>query len=274
MILFVVGFGFAEGQAEGVRVAQSGSMDLEDGFYFAQQDSFSHGWKSVVTFEVNNGRIQNVEWDAANVKAGPGKDLLSQRGEYGMVANSGATVSWHEQANRMEQWLERTQNPRQLSVNSEGVTDAVSGVSITVSEFKELALQAAENGPVGRGQYEDGYYRAENPSFSHGWKDVAKLTVMGGRIVAAHWTALAEGGGEDKYTASENGNYGMVANSGATVHWYEQADKAAQLLLERQDPAAVPVNNDGTTDAVSGVSITVGGFFELAEKALDQGPEN
>jgi major membrane immunogen (membrane-anchored lipoprotein) len=97
--------------------------------------------------------------------------------------------------------------------------------------------------------------------------------VLGGRIVSAHWTALPEEGNKDKYQASVDGDYGMVANSDAQSRWYKQADQAADRLIRTQDPAAVSVSSDGSTDAISGVSITVGSFYELAEEALEQGPE-
>lgn len=39
-------------------------------------------------------------------------------------------------------------------------------------------------------------------------------------------------------------------------------------LIAKQDPAAIPVKDDGTQDAISGVSIHVNGFVKLAEEAL------
>lgn len=265
ILLFLIG-------GASLLTAQSGN--LQDGFYFAQADEFSNGWKYVVMFDVRNGRITNVDWDGANERSGPSKDVVSERGDYGMVARGNAQAEWHVQARRMERWLERSQNPRAIRLDSDGNTDAVSGVSIHVNEFQDLAIKAIEKGPVGRGDYRDGYYEATGNAFSHGWKDKVGITVLGGRIVSAHWTALAEGGGKDKYQASMDGEYGMLQNGDAQAAWYEQADRAAARLVREQSPNAVRVNSDGSTDAISGVSITVGGFYELAEKALRQGPES
>jgi major membrane immunogen (membrane-anchored lipoprotein) len=127
---------------------------------------------------------------------------------------------------------------------------------------------------VGRGPYEDGYYYAEGPEFSHGWKDAVHLTVIGGRIVASEWAPLPEEGEKNKKQASMDGDYGMVANSDATVSWAEQANKAEAYLEKTNDPTEISLNDEGATDAISGVSITVSGFFNLAQEALEQGPEN
>ncbi|MNJ57113.1 hypothetical protein D3C77_526910 [compost metagenome] len=62
----------------------------------------------------------------------------------------------------------------------------------------------------------------------------------------------------------------MVANGGAQAEWHEQAAKAEQYLIEKQDPAAASFDDEGKTDAVSGVSITLKSYFDLTAKALEQ----
>jgi major membrane immunogen (membrane-anchored lipoprotein) len=249
----------------------SGSEGYEDGIYFAQQDEYgSSGWKYMVTIEVEDGKIVDVEWNGANSKAGTDKITRSASGEYGMVARGGAQAEWHEQAELAEQYLIDLQDPAAMELDAEGYTDAISGVSIHITELKELAIEALDKGPVGLGPYEDGAYSAEAAEFPEsGWKDKVDLTVVSGYIVAAYWNPYDEEG-RDKYEVSKAGEYGMVERGGAQAPWWEQADAVEAKLIETQDPTAVSRDEEGNTDAISGVSIHVDSFFELADEALEE----
>jgi major membrane immunogen (membrane-anchored lipoprotein) len=243
----------------------------EDGIYFAQQDGFNpeNGWKDMVTLEVDGGKIVDVEWNGANIKAGPAKIDVSETGGYPMVAVGGAQAEWYEQAALVEELLIEVQDPAAITYNAgDGTTDAVSGVSIHINEFVELAAQALEAGPVGMGPYTDGAYSAEADEFpSSGWKDKVDITVIAGRIVSAYWNPY-NADGADKYETSVAGGYGMVENGGAQADWHVQADRVVAELLESQDPAGVSWDAEGLTDAISGVSVHVNAFYELARKAL------
>jgi major membrane immunogen (membrane-anchored lipoprotein) len=247
-----------------------GGGKYEDGFYFAEQSDFgSSGWKYMVLMTVEDGKIVDVTWDGASVDGGTDKITRSEDGLYPMVQQGGAQSEWHVQAALVDHYLIETQDPAKLTYDENGNTDAISGVSIHINDFVELVNQALEYGPTERGPYRDGSYSAESDDFSSsGWKDRVNLTVIGGRIVAAYWNPYNEDG-EDKYVASENGEYGMLQNGGAQAAWYEQADRVEAALLQSQDPAAFTWNEDGSTDAISGVSIHVNAFFELAAKALE-----
>lgn len=120
------------------------------------------------------------------------------------------------------------------------------------------------------GKYEDGIYFAQEDGFGDsGWKYMVTIEVANGEIVSADWNGAFKGGGDDKDTVSANGEYGMVANGGAQAEWHEQAAKAEAYLVETQDPTAIEYTDDeGHTDAISGVSIHVVEFFKLAEEAL------
>lgn len=118
-----------------------------------------------------------------------------------------------------------------------------------------------------QGMWQDGVYTAEGDSFSHGWKNMVRVVVENGYIVDAHFDAIPEEGGKYKYLSSVQGEYGMVANSDAEDYWYVQVDRAAQYLLEEQDPSRV-VRRGANVDALSGVSVTIMPHFELAQQAL------
>lgn len=116
----------------------------------------------------------------------------------------------------------------------------------------------------------DGTYTAEADEFHNGWKDKVTIEVKDGKIASVDWNSEAEDGGKDKKTASKDGDYGMVEKGGAIAEWHEQAEKVEAFLVEKQDVDAIELNDDGTTDAVAGVTIKVNGFVDLVKKALSQ----
>lgn len=241
-----------------------------DGVYYAEADEYAgSGWKEVVGLTVEGGVITSVNWTGLNKDGGMDKKASSIAGKYGMM-KGGAQAEWHDQAAKAEQYLLEKQDPAAITLKDDGKTDAVSGVSITVSGFVDLVNKALEAGPVERGVYKDGMYHAEDKEFgSSGWKYTADITVLNGRILTADWNGVYKDGGDDKDTQSASGAYGMVAKGGAQAEWHEQALKAEQYLVETQDPAAITYTDDaGHTDAISGVSIHVVEFFDLAEEAL------
>jgi len=267
----LAGCGGSNGNDGGSKQASGEPGQWQDGSYYAEGEFDDHsGWKEVVAFTVDNGNITEVNWNALNQNGGIDKKTSSERGIYGMVAKGGAQAEWHEQAAKAEQFLIEKQDPAAFVVNDEGKTDAVSGVSVSVDGFVSLVTEALDAGPVKAGKFKDGTYYAEEAKFAeNGWKYNATITVMNGNIVAADWNGAHKDGGDDKDTQSANGTYGMVAKGGAQAEWHEQAIKAEQFLIEKQDPSAISYTDDeGHTDAISGVSIHVVEFFTLAEEAL------
>ena len=261
----------AQAPAEEAVEPAAAPSEFEDGMYFAQEDEFSgSGWKYVVSFEIENGEFVWADWNGVHRDSGPDKKTLDRMGLYGMVARGGALAEWYEQAELVESYLLETQDPAEIPYGDDGKTDAVSGVTITISSFVELTQQALAEGPVGRGPYEDGlYFAAQRPDGR--WTYTLAMNVISGYIAGVNWSGFNEDG-QDKKAVDRAGEYQMVARGGAQAEWYEQAELVEAYLLETQDPADIPYGDDGKTDAVSGVTITISSFAELAEKALGAGP--
>ncbi|MCJ8011890.1 FMN-binding protein [Paenibacillus sp. KQZ6P-2] len=248
--------------------AESGSY--KDGKYFAEgsMDEKS-GWQPYVTLTVEGGKITQADWNYVSAKGGPDKKTLDKAGKYGMKAGGGSS-EWYEQAEKAEQYLIEKQDPAAIAVKDDGKTDAISGVSIHVKDFTSLAEQALAAGPATSGAYKDGSYHAEGDAFDKetGWKSTVDITVANGNIIYAYFSGVNDKG-EDKQTVSKEGKYGMKAG-GAQAEWHEEAIKAQDYLIEKQDPAAITLKDDGTTDAISGVTIHIKDYVTLAQKALDE----
>ncbi len=242
-----------------------------DGMYYAQGDTYDAktGWKSTVLLEVKDGKIVSANWNGISNKIGVDKKTASQTGKYPMVEKGGAKAPWHEQAAEMEKFLIEKQDPKAITVNAEGKTDAVSSVTMAVGDFALLADKALTAGPATAGTYKDGTYHAEGKDFDAktGWKGTMDIVIANGNIISVFWSGVDKDG-NDKKTASIEGKYPMVEKGGAKAPWHEQAAAAEGFLLEKQAADGIAVNAEGKTDAIASVTMAVGEFTQLATEAL------
>ncbi|MBM4763037.1 FMN-binding protein [Bacillus sp. B15-48] len=149
--------------------------------------------------------------------------------------------------------------------------DATSAPEEETTTGEETATQ--EQAQIEESKYADGIYFAEEEGYSKDWKYTATIEVKDGKIIAAVWNGVNINGGKDKATTSADGEYPMVEKGGAQAEWHEQAALAGAYLVEIQDPEKITYKDDeGHTDDIAGVSIHVVEFFDLAEKALANGP--
>ncbi|OHD26051.1 MAG: hypothetical protein A2Y38_14295 [Spirochaetes bacterium GWB1_59_5] len=118
----------------------------------------------------------------------------------------------------------------------------------------------------------DGFYFAEDTAFqSSGWKDQVVLEVKGGKIIAATWNGINNKGAEDKKTESTAGRYGMIKGSKIAKEWHEQAAAVEKYLIDTQDTAFSKFTATGSTDAISGATLGVKGFYDLVKAAIAAG---
>lgn len=249
---------------------------VDGDIYFAADDEYADsGWKETVTLVVSGDKIVDVDWNGVNIAGGVDKKTYDRAGKYNMVKFGQAQAEWSVQAERAEQYLLETQDPKGVTYkDAEGATDDIAGVSIHVKEFFSLVEKALAQGPVGRGPYADGAYYASADTFDDaGWKEFVSFTVLNGRIAGINWSGVNQAG-DDKKAYDKAGNYNMVKFGQAQAEWYEQAKRAEDHLVETQDVKAIKIDNEGYTDDIAGVSIHVSGMYSLVEKALAAGPQN
>ncbi len=240
---------------------------LVDGEYTVEGPE-SDNWQDVVTVTVEGGVIADIVWTGVNAE---GKDKIeeSKAGNY----NMGGELEWYEQAEALEAEVIQNQNTSTIVVKEDGKTDAVAGVSISVDGFVDLVNEAidqasgseeASSEEAAEGALTDGEYTAKAEEGDN-WQDMVTVTVEGGVISSVVWNGVnAEG--KDKIEESKAGNYNM----GGELEWYEQAEAVSAEVVQNQGTSSIVVKEDGKTDAVAGVSISVDGFVELANEAIDQ----
>ena len=247
--------------------------EFTDGTYEAKtSEPDSNGFIDVVSLTVKDGKITEVNWDAVT-EDGSKKSIMSENGEYTMTEDG---PTWKEQSESLAKALIENQSLSFLTTDAEGKTDAVSGVSISVSSFIDLAaqcmeqaagLEQAQEDPFAGAELTDGTYEAKTSEpDSNGFTGVVTLTVKDGKITEANWDAVTEDGSK-KSIMSENGEYTMTED-GPT--WKAQAEALAKALIENQSLSFLTTDAEGKTDAVTGVSISVNGFIDLATQCLEQ----
>ena len=239
---------------------------LADGDYIAKGQPDDNGLTDQVTMTVKDGKITAVNWDAIG-EDGTKKSVMSENGEYVMTEDG---PTWKEQAEALAQTLVENQTLDVFTMDEQGKTDAVSGVSISIGGFVDLAKQCMYEaaGIVTEKSLTlaDGDYIAKGQPDDNGLTEQVTMTVKDGKITAVNWDAIGEDGTK-KSVMSENGEY-VMTEDGPT--WKEQAEALAQTLVENQTLDVFTMDEQGKTDAVSGVSISIGGFVSLAQDCLNQ----
>lgn len=118
----------------------------------------------------------------------------------------------------------------------------------------------------------DGVYFAIDKEYADGWKDFLSFTVENGRITAATWDCVPETGTELKSVLAAKGEYSMKP-AGAKREWNEQAALFTDALVAAQGLPATELSATGTTDAISGVTISIKDVNELYAQALANGSQ-
>jgi major membrane immunogen (membrane-anchored lipoprotein) len=251
--------------------AQVDLAKVKDGVYFAQSDNYSNsGWKEQVVLEVSKGKLVKVTWNGvSNIAGAADKKSYAASGKYGMVKASKIKAEWDAQAKAAEEFLLKTQDVNFSKFTADGKTDAITGATLTVSEFFSLAKKALALAPVAKGAYKDGYYYAEQKDFdkSSGWKDTALVTVVNGSIVDLVWNGIyKDATKKSKIVEAVSGRYGM-AKAAKKGEWNVQADAVEAAIVKAGDPSKIALKADGTSDAVTGASIHLT-VVTLAAEAL------
>jgi len=142
---------------------------------------------------------------------------------------------------------------------------------LTCALVLSIALAGVAFGQV---KAKDGVYFAEDTNFAPqgGWKEQVVVTVAAGKITTVNWNGVSNLGVADKKTVAAAGGYGMKKASKLGLEWDQEAANVEAYLVKTQNPGFNKLKPDGTTDAISGASLHVGGFFALVNKALAAGP--
>ena len=239
-------------------VAALAAQSYKDGFYFAQDVSWTNNQKNQVAIEVKGGKITSVNWNILSLNAGA-KDLkaIAQAPD----APAGAKT-WAGQAAAIEAHLISSQSTKSVSV---------AGGPSNPKPFFDLADKAVKGKAITKGaSSKDGWFYAEaSEADEYHTRNTVLLTVVNGTIVDVLWNGILVGMpasvNPSKMITSRAKGYPMT---GAKRTWDDQAERAVAELIKVQTPGSFKVKPDGHIDGISGVTMQVGHFVTLANQAL------
>lgn len=204
--------------------------------------------------EVGNGAGVGKSADAEtgrNSTAGVNRNRSNSEGRLALGGTGNAETQ--------QQGEEANDTPSDM----ENATDTT-GQSAT-TENNENAENQANSNLGGAVQRIDGVYRAEGEEFG-GNKSQVTMVIENGEITELHWDSFdAEGNG--KRALSLQGKYKMTEDG---LLWADQADAVQKYVIEHQGLSGLTTNEEGKTDVVSGVSISIASFKELVKGCLMQ----
>ena len=226
----------------------------------------------VVNVEFKDGEAIKASLDVRQ-ENGTMKKEEAKKGNY--VMKEGEAKNWGEQIELLEAFLNenKVDTSKVKITNDDGNTDAVSGVSIKVGAYVNAVKEVIDAVKDGK-DLESGFTGAkiaETPYDPTGKKKdmvVTKVVFNHGKPVAVNVDVKQEDGSMKK-KASEEGKYVMKEDE--AKHWHEQMDLLEKFIAENNfDLLKVKlINDDGNTDAVSGVSIKVGTYVKAVQDVLD-----
>lgn len=265
--VYIEGVSLAQTVIQKAIAPEAENAVLNDGEYTAEGE-MNNGWQSFVTITVDGGKITSVNWDAKN-EAGELKSEASENGSYVMTEDG---PTWAQQSASLSQFVVEQQGTSGIVMDENTKTDTVAGVSISVYDFVSLTdaciaqSKSGETVSTNGSTLVDGTYVVDSGDFDNsGYKSILTLIVEGGNITRVTWDAM-DRNGEYKSYLSTAGKYVMVEGNPT---WKEQADALAASVIENQSLEGITLDDNGKTDSVAGVSISVNGFIDLCEKALE-----
>ncbi len=141
-----------------------------------------------------------------------------------------------------------------------GIKLPVTTAGLDISGILGLVKNALSD--VSAADLKDGVYTATGEPDDKGNYGHVTVTIENGKIVSAVWDEVY--GGASKAELSATGQYVMVEGNPT---WKDQSESLGAYVVEHQTTEGI-LNEKGYTDAVSGVSIYVGGFVNLTNQAL------
>ncbi len=226
----------------------------------------------ITNVEFKDGEPVKVSLDVRQENGTMKKDE-AKKGNY--VMKEGEAKNWGEQMDLLEAFLNenKVDTSKVKLTNDDGNTDAVSGVSIKVGSYVKAVQEVVDTVKAGK-DLETGFTGAkiaETPYDPTGEKKdmvVTKVVFNHGKPVGVNVDVKQEDGSMKK-KAAEEGKY--VMKEGEAKHWGEQMALLEAFIVENNfDLSKVKlINDDGNTDAVSGVSIKVGTYVKAVQDVLD-----
>ena len=127
--------------------------------------------------------------------------------------------------------------------------------------------QEPQADPLDGAVFADGTYEAKaDATDDNGFTEQVTMTVENGKITQMNWDSISEDGTK-KSDLAKNGEYVMTEDG---LNWAEQSQALTDAVIDHQSLDFLTMDEQTKTDAVAGVSISVGSFADLAQQCIRQ----
>ncbi|MDD5935802.1 MAG: FMN-binding protein, partial [Clostridiales bacterium] len=216
------------------------------------QEAKDSGIKSVEVIKDDNGNVTGykVNVDAKGFGE-PAMDLMITFNEKADTVVSLEVISQNE----TEGLGSNVTKPEFLDqFNNVKLPVYIEGMDVAINEIVEtFSLASFEATTVSAPAFVDGTYEVVADEAHNGWLSKVTLTVENGAITNVVWDCENEEG-KLKSVLSQNGEYKMT-DDGAI--WADQAKALADYVVANQGLEGLTMDENGKTDAVATVSISI-----------------
>ena len=147
------------------------------------------------------------------------------------------------------------------------ITNKLTGVQVPVAFINEDDTEdiAAEEANTVTGLKDGTYYAQMLTDDKNGYIDYVEMEIEGGVITKVKWDAFnMDPTTEVRSQASLSGAYEIPG-----IDWATQSYNICHALLLTQDPEALAMKSDGTTEIVDGVTCNIRAFVELSLECIE-----
>ena len=147
------------------------------------------------------------------------------------------------------------------------ITNKLVGVQVPVAFVQDddaEDISSEQVNPV-TGLKDGTYYAQSLTDDKNGYIDYVEMEINGGVITKVKWDAFnIDPTTEIRSQASLSGAYEIPG-----LDWATQSYNVCHALLQVQDPAALAMKSDGTTEIVDGVTCNIRAFVELSQECIE-----
>lgn len=232
-----------ESSSEAKAPKKVAGADLKDGTYKLEEKNYSHGYRTVFTIEVKDGKIVKSDFNSVNEE---GKSKVDDA-DYNknMKAKSGTDPKTY--IPKLNEELVKDQNA-QVAV--------VTGATHSSDDFQNYAqqlIQAAQAGDTktieidNGAALKDGTYTLEEKNYAHGYRVTFSIVVDGGKVTESKYDYVNKDGQSKQVDEEYNKN--MKAKSGTDPKTYiPQLNEALVKAMSGEEPSV------GNVEVVTGAT--------------------
>ncbi|OJG25775.1 FMN-binding protein [Enterococcus columbae DSM 7374 = ATCC 51263] len=247
-----------ESSSEAKAPKKVAGADLQDGTYKLEEKNYEHGYRTVFTIEVKDGKIVKSNYDNVNEKG----ESKTKDADYNknMKAKSGTDPETYTP--KLNEELVSGQNAN---------VAVVTGATHSSDSFKNYAQQLIQAAQAGKtdtieidngATLKDGTYSLEEKNYAHGYRVTFSIVVKDGKVTESKYDYVNKDGQSKQNDEEYNKN--MKAKSGTDPKTYiPQLNEALVKAMSGEEPSV------GNVEVITGATHSSDSFKIYAAQLIN-----